>query len=732
MLLLCALIAGSSSVWATDPLYTLSFTKLTSGDNYNSYTAAHSITCSDIGWSVYGNQSLGDYISVGGKNKTNTDRTLISSAVLSSTKKIGKVSINHSGITNGYNTTITINSITVEGSTSSSFTSSKSKKISSPSVASSGTLDFSLEDDDWDANSYFKITLNYKVTATTIARDSYLTINSVDFYEAVDDNTPSITAKDVNIAYDATSGSIEYSVENATGNVTPAITSGDWLTLGTVTASAVPFTCSANTEATARTATVTLSFTGATDKVVTITQAANENIAPAWSTLPEPCIIASQQYELDLTGYVTGYPTPTITLKSSTADANDYTFDNGELIFNPANAGEYDFTFTATNSEGSVDETLTVTVCCVPTISVPQTSYSTELGGSDVEFTVTATGTPAPTLALSDTNAKSSDYGFDSDDGFFTFTPSAAGTFTFTFTATNDVGSVSKTVTVNVKSIASILVDNADIAYGSTYTVDNTYVEGGEITVTSGNTSVATVNGLEITPVAVGKTTITVATAENATYAAGSETFELTVTAPEGKSVMDGAENTANVTLNKYGYATFCSVNPMDFTSTTGYTAWRISGIEGGTITFEKITGKIKGGQGVLLYNENADGVNTSNVTIMFADGTTVFTTSENKLVGTTAPTYVEANEYYGLKGNKFVKVNEGTVPTGKALLPVSAINSSASEFTFIFEDGTTGIADVRSKMADVRGEVYDLQGRKVAQPTKGLYIVNGKKIVIK
>ena len=27
---------------------------------------------------------------------------------------------------------------------------------------------------------------------------------------------------------------------------------------------------------------------------------------------------------------------------------------------------------------------------------------------------------------------------------------------------------------------------------------------------------------------------------------------------------------------------------------------------------------------------------------------------------------------------------------------------------------------------------VYDLQGRRVEKPTKGLYIVNGKKIVIK
>ena len=86
-------------------------------------------------------------------------------------------------------------------------------------------------------------------------------------------STPSITASNVDIDYNATAGSIAYTLNNATGNVTAAVTSGNWLTLGTVTATEVPFTCSANTETTARTAQVTLSFTGATDKVVTITQA---------------------------------------------------------------------------------------------------------------------------------------------------------------------------------------------------------------------------------------------------------------------------------------------------------------------------------------------------------------------------------------------------------------------------------------------------------------------------
>ena len=31
-----------------------------------------------------------------------------------------------------------------------------------------------------------------------------------------------------------------------------------------------------------------------------------------------------------------------------------------------------------------------------------------------------------------------------------------------------------------------------------------------------------------------------------------------------------------------------------------------------------------------------------------------------------------------------------------------------------------------------MHNEYFDLQGRKVAQPQKGLYIVNGKKVIIK
>ena len=49
----------------------------------------------------------------------------------------------------------------------------------------------------------------------------------------------------------------------------------------------------------------------------------------------------------------------------------------------------------------------------------------------------------------------------------------------------------------------------------------------------------------------------------------------------------------------------------------------------------------------------------------------------------------------------------------------------------FAFGDGPTGISTLVNS-EKVNGEVFDLQGRRVAQPTKGLYIVNGKKVLVK
>ena len=43
----------------------------------------------------------------------------------------------------------------------------------------------------------------------------------------------------------------------------------------------------------------------------------------------------------------------------------------------------------------------------------------------------------------------------------------------------------------------------------------------------------------------------------------------------------------------------------------------------------------------------------------------------------------------------------------------------------------STGISDIEAETTDTK-VIYNLRGQRVDHPTKGLYIINGKKVVIK
>ena len=107
---------------------------------------------------------------------------------------------------------------------------------------------------------------------------------SADIVEVQD---PVIIADNLTLAYDATSGEIQYNINNPTTGVilSAALTTGDWITSESITVEndKVTFTCSANEGTEDRTATITLSYTGASDKVVTVTQT---HYVAEYATLP--------------------------------------------------------------------------------------------------------------------------------------------------------------------------------------------------------------------------------------------------------------------------------------------------------------------------------------------------------------------------------------------------------------------------------------------------------------
>ena len=99
---------------------------------------------------------------------------------------------------------------------------------------------------------------------------------------------------------------------------------------------------------------------------------------------------------------------------------------------------------------------------------------------------------------------------------------------------------------------------------------------------------------------------------------------------------------------------------------------------------------------------------------------------------GKTDDGYMYVLNYTAANGVGFYKLATGSkLGVGKAYLSYSG--GGASNFFGLDDDGTTSI-DVRSKMEEVRGDglYYDLNGRRVKNPTKGLYIVNGKKVLLK
>ena len=136
-----------------------------------------------------------------------------------------------------------------------------------------------------------------------------------------------------------------------------------------------------------------------------------------------------------------------------------------------------------------------------------------------------------------------------------------------------------------------------------------------------------------------------------------------------------------------------------------------------------------------LIYNDN-DEEKTISIVVSSSDPDNVQYDSEHFKGTLVDKTFTDedmqaADHYVLSNGHDFVWVKDaGTLAAGKCWIELSKA-AGARRLTIVFEDETTGISSVKTA-ATIEGNCYDLSGRRVAKPTKGLFIVNGKKIAVK
>ena len=181
------------------------------------------------------------------------------------------------------------------------------------------------------------------------------------------------------------------------------------------------------------------------------------------------------------------------------------------------------------------------------------------------------------------------------------------------------------------------------------------------------------------------------------------------------------------VTVGSAGYTTYVAKHNISFPASV--TAYIATAVNTNTIHMEEVTAVptgtaivVKAAEGT--YNLPTITTATDDVSgniLLPSDGTVTGNGSIYALgVGKTEPNI-------GVVGFYVVK-NGQTVPAGKAYINTGSPVHEFLEFAFGDETGINSIENGKLTIDNY----YDLSGRRVVKPTKGLYIVNGKKVFIK
>ena len=184
------------------------------------------------------------------------------------------------------------------------------------------------------------------------------------------------------------------------------------------------------------------------------------------------------------------------------------------------------------------------------------------------------------------------------------------------------------------------------------------------------------------------------------------------------------------VEVGTNGYATYANhVYPLDLTSAAYKAA-----VAGDKVNFTLFGQAVPAGTGMLV-----EGTPSTTVNLPIADASTAVAGNEFLVnaPGTTFAAESGFNYFAMVKDSNpltFGTFAPGTlaIPANKAYLKVAA--GAGSRLIAVFGEETTAISEecIVKNEEFATAPVYNLNGQRVEKATKGLYIVNGKKVVVK
>lgn len=175
-------------------------------------------------------------------------------------------------------------------------------------------------------------------------------------------------------------------------------------------------------------------------------------------------------------------------------------------------------------------------------------------------------------------------------------------------------------------------------------------------------------------------------------------------------------------------------VLPFGFTVPTGTTVAELSSVNGDNLVFKPVTETVAN-KPYLVVTTDADFINKlTNVQVKATAGADLTTTVAGvSHIGS----YTAQNvaNVYGYTNGKFVKANTGSVKPFRTYIKVTGAQAAPMAFGVNIEGTVTGINNATTA-ATAKEAIYNLQGVRVSGDlkhlTKGVYIVNGQKVVVK